>query len=98
MCTPRSLSPFTYNADQPAIFVSGGPAEIENLRFDLTNSPPTLAITGVSFKVTLPGESVIFHEAGRLILNLETEEILFQAGPKDVEDGDVAALCAALTP
>ena len=85
-----------YNSENPAIFIEGGPGELQNDHFDFTGDVPTLAITGLTFKVTLPGNGVIFHEAGRIVIDFETGEVLFQAGPHDFGDQEVAALCTAL--
>ena len=88
-----------YNAEDPAMFLVGGvPGEGDNLRIDVTSDPPTQAVAGLTFTVILPGHGVIFHEAGRLITDLESEsfEITFQAGPKDFIEQDIAALCAAV--
>jgi len=87
-----------YNSEDPDVRINGGPAELENDRFDFTSDRPVLAVSGIFFKITLPGYGLIFHEAGRAILDLETNEVLFQAGPADVSEGNLAALCAALTP
>ena len=75
-----------------------GPGEGENDRFVYTGESPFLVITGPFFKITLPGAGVIFHQAGRTVFDLNTFEVLFQAGPSDFTDGNVDALCAALTP
>lgn len=85
-----------YNSENPAIAIEGGPGEVENDQFDFTGDTPTVAVTGVVFKVTLPGHGVIFHEAGRAVFDFATGEALFQAGPHDFQEQEVAALCAAL--
>lgn len=41
--------------------------------------------------------AVIFHQARQIIFDFVTGEIPFQARPADFEDGDIAALCPALT-
>ncbi len=86
------------NSEDPTIFLEGGPGELENDRFDFTGDQPVVAISGVQFKITVPGHGVIFHQVGRTIfLNEPPFDILFQAGPNDFTEENVAALCAALT-
>ena len=41
--------------------------------------------------------AVIFHQARQVIFDFVMGEIPSQVGPADFEDGDIAALCAALT-
>lgn len=87
-----------YTFPDMGIVLHGGPGELDVNRFDFSGDPPLWVFSGVNFKVKLPGHGVIFHEAGRLVLNLFTLEVLFQAGPSDFTDGNVDALCSALTP
>ena len=82
-----------YNSTNPLIFFAGN--AVTNDNFDLVDN--AVATSGLFFKLTVPGHGVVFHQVGRVEINLETEEILFQAGPADFDDGNVAALCAALT-
>jgi hypothetical protein len=56
----------------------------------------TGAFAGVIFKVTVPGAGAIFLDVGRLVLDLESDELTFKAGPHQFFDGDLDALCAAL--
>jgi hypothetical protein len=52
---------------------------------------------GLYYSTTVPGVGVVFHDVGRLVRDLTTGEVLFEAGPHDVlESGDVALFCAAL--
>lgn len=83
-----------YNSENPEIRLSGNAAQ--NFKFDYIDN--TLAIAGLQLKLTVPGYGVVFHEVGRLIIDLITGETVFQAGPNDASDGDIAALCEALTP
>ena len=87
-----------YNSENTAVSLYGGPAELENDRFDFTGDQAVLAVSGVLFKITVPGHGVIFHEAGRTIFDYLTGDLLWQAGPNDFTEENVAALCAALTP
>ena len=87
------------NSMDTSIFLDGGPAELENDHFDFTGDQAVVAVSGVVFHITVPGHGVIFHEVGRTIfLNEPPFGILVQVGPNDLTEGNVDALCAALTP
>ena len=52
---------------------------------------------GLYYSTTVPGVGLVFHDVGRLVRDLDTGEVLFEAGPHDVlHEGDVALFCAAL--
>lgn len=51
--------------------------------------------SGLSYRVTVPGEGVVLLQAGRLEFD-EAGNVAFQAGPKQVLEQDFAKLCAAL--
>ena len=83
-----------YNSVNPDIFFTGN--AVQNEHFDLVSG--VVATTGLHFNLTIPGHGVVFHQVGQIIFDLATGDVLFQAGPADFEDDDIAALCAALTP
>jgi hypothetical protein len=85
-----------YNSSDPSYWLPGGNGEREVNTFDLVNR--TVTTTAASFKVKLPGDGVIFMNAGRIVLDRVTGEVLFQAGQMDFYDGNLDALCAALRP
>lgn len=85
-----------YNSNDPSYWLAGGPGERELNQFDLTTG--IVATTGVSYKVVLPGSGVIFINAGRIVMNVATREIYFEAGQTQWYDGDFEALCSALRP
>jgi hypothetical protein len=87
-----------YNSNFPEVLVRGGPGETQNSRFIYTGDSPFAVLGGPTYKITLPGEGVIFHQTGRLVVDLSTFEIIVQTGPSDFLDGNFDALCAALTP
>jgi len=85
-----------YNSNAPSYWLAGGPGERELNQIDATTG--IVATTGASYKVMLPGYGHIFINAGRIVLNLITREIYFEAGQQQWYDGDFEALCSALRP
>lgn len=83
-----------FNSANPDISLDGGPGEVEIDHFNAMNN--TLSFKGAPFKVTVPGAGVIFLEAGRTFIDFNTGEVT-NSGPSDFEDGNVDALCDALT-
>ena len=68
---------------------------VRHLVFDFVSG--TFTETGVLRHVTVPGEGIVLHESGRIVLPLEEGlEPLFVAGPHQLLEADVAAFCAAL--
>ena len=70
---------------------------VRHLEFDFVDG--TFTETGVLRHVTVPGEGIVLHESGRIVLPLEPEEglePLFVGGPHQLMEGDVTAFCAAL--
>jgi hypothetical protein len=51
---------------------------------------------GLNFHLQLPSGPVVLIDAGRLVFDSEGN-LLFEAGNHQFEDGDVGALCAALS-
>ena len=78
-----------YIAEDPDIRVSGGPVEIEKNTWYPNG---TQVVVGLSSKITIPGHGVVVHDAGRVIYDLVTGEMIFQAGPGDLYV-DTAPLC-----
>jgi hypothetical protein len=69
---------------------------VRHLVFDFAAG--TFTETGVLRHVTVPGEGIVLHESGRIVLPLEQGlEPLFVAGPHQLLEADVDAFCAALT-
>ena len=83
-----------YNSTSPDISFTG--KAVQNTQFDFVDNQ--LAISGLQFKLTIPGQGVVFHEVGRIIIDFNIPDVIFQAGPADFSDGNTAGLCAALTP
>ena len=55
------------------------------------------ATHGTVFRIAVPGAGVVFLDAGTYEFHLATGDILFQAGPKQFQEGDFTGLCAALS-
>ena len=76
-----------------------GSGELENLHWTYIGDPPTLAVSGTSFQLTVPGYGVVLIRTGVMVWDLNTFELLHQAGPSTFdEEGGFDALCSALTP
>jgi hypothetical protein len=55
---------------------------------------PTAA-TGVKFHIHIPGRGIVALTAGRQVRDA-SGQIVFSAGPADIDPSDPSALCAAL--
>jgi hypothetical protein len=84
-----------YNAENPEIAIEGGP---EHLNVNIDYQDGLIKISGVNFKVTLPGVGMILHQGGHYTYDLTTGEYIHVGGPDDVWSGNFEALCAALAP
>ena len=62
---------------------------------DFSTTPRRSAIMGIVYRVAIPGVGVVFLDVGRVVFERGTG-IIFQAGPHQLFDGDLEALCAAL--
>lgn len=61
---------------------------------DLVNG--TATVTGVIIRTSLPTGGTIYLDRGRLVF--DANGLVFEAGPHPQLHGDVAGVCAALTP
>jgi hypothetical protein len=50
---------------------------------------------GLSYRVTVPGGGAVLLQAGRLVFD-EAGDVVFEAGPHQVQHGDTDKLCEAL--
>jgi hypothetical protein len=82
---------FYYNSETGEGFTEH---EHSNTLIDLPSGDEVTS-TGVSYRVTVPGEGVVLLEAGRVEFN-EAGEIVFVAGPHQVLSQDTDKLCEAL--
>lgn len=62
--------------------------------FDFTEG--TLTQTGISFHYRIRHEGLQVAENGRIVFDLETGDILFAAGPHDVTEQGLTAICPLL--
>jgi len=82
-----------YNSENPEIKVDGGPVD----KYDLRDIGGGLYIVmDHGYMLKLPGGGGVFLNAGRLILDANTFELLSFTGRRDFEDPDALdRLCAA---
>lgn len=63
------------------------------------SAPSVRTIVGAFTRISVPGDGILVFEAGRVVFDLTTGAILFEAGPHDFTfHGDTATLCAYLGP
>lgn len=89
------FSEILYNSSDPTKFIASAPQQASNLLVNVANS--TEWVAGTIFKFTLPGVGVVMHDVGRLVYDTSTGDVLFQAGPQQYLNGEIAALCTALS-
>lgn len=63
---------------------------------DLVPLSDEVTWTGLFFHLTLPGQGSVVLDAGKIIEDLETGELIFGAGPKPFETEGWAVLCPIL--
>lgn len=61
-----------------------------------SDGTPIVTRTGLLFKLTVRGEGLVLHEAGKIVVLGPNRIIVFEAGPHPILEGNVGALCAAL--
>ena len=85
-----------YNSTDSDLFLVTGPGETEIDHINLEKG--TLSITGIPFKLKVPGYGSIYYETGRIVIDLNTGGILSNTGHNQVVDADLEAVCECLTP
>ena len=56
----------------------------------------TVAVIGIVARIVVPGEGLVFAHLGRIVFDLETGELLFEAGRHDDFANLLPVLCSAL--
>lgn len=56
----------------------------------------TLAVMGFETRVVVPGEGIVYATVGKIVLNLNTGEVVFEAGQHNDLADLLPALCSAL--
>lgn len=59
--------------------------------------PVTDTTVGLVFHFNAPGHGIVLIDAGRVVFDLQTSEVVVVNGPHQALEGDFAALCAALS-
>lgn len=75
--------------------LSGHEAWTDVINFE-NGEPTTQATFGLPFHLNAPGAGIVLIEAGRVVFDAATGEVLVMNGPHRVLEGDFAAFCAAL--
>jgi hypothetical protein len=76
--------------------ISGHSAYTVIVNFE-NGEPVTEQDVGVLAHQTVPGQGTVFLQAGRVVFDLETFEVVAVDGRSDLIDGDREAQCAALS-
>lgn len=84
-----------YGDPSTGVSLMGGPGEIGKYTWDAQTN--LLYFSGVSFKVVVPGQGVVFMQTGHFVQDLTTGLLISQSGHNDWMGGNVETLCAALT-
>ena len=84
-----------YNSEDPSKIIDGGPGEHQMEHFAFGEN--LFWVTGPIARITLPGQGQILHQGGRVLLDLETGQVIGTSGPQSLEEGDTELLCAALS-
>ncbi len=79
-----------FTANGLAVDVAGATLMILDLNGGETDA-------GVNIRVSLPGGGILYIDRGRLVFD-DNGNLVSEAGPHPSLSGDVAGLCAALTP
>lgn len=85
-----------YNSEYPELSLLTGPGEVQINHWDWESG--TLAITGIPWKVNVPGYGWIVMETGRSVIDINTWQLIFESGHSQDSDAAIAAICNYLTP
>jgi hypothetical protein len=93
----KSTAPSVYyNSEDPSHFLMGGPAEQEIDHMNYVKG--TAFVSGVMWKVTVPGYGVVYMETGRVVCDPDGWECFLDTntGHNQYYEQDVAAMCRIL--
>ena len=87
-----------YNSNDPSYWLPGiGERNRQWWRFK--DGVPTVALgTGAPIRVVAPGFGRVLFQLGVWKYDFTVGDFVFEAGPRDLGDGDIDAFCAALRP
>lgn len=71
--------------------------EVGHVNFTIYPEDGILVQAGLTSRVTLPGSGHVLLDAGRVVMDLSNGEIVWQAGPHQLMNGEVGELCEALS-
>lgn len=86
-----------YNSEDLNKAVTGGPGEVSNQSFDPATGQ--IRVTGIVYKVKIPGYGLVFAETGALVWQCDDPYtftncvMVSNTGHNQYAEGDVAALC-----
>jgi hypothetical protein len=86
---------FTLSANGSSLSESDHVNEFD-VGFDGGGAPSTIIIAGLITHIRLPHGGTVVLEAGRIVVDVATNTVVFEAG-SELSSGEVAALCAALS-
>lgn len=66
-----------------------------NILVDYTPAPRRVANVGLLYRLVIPGAGAVVLDVGRLVFQ-RGSGLIFEAGPHQVIDGDLEALCVAM--
>jgi hypothetical protein len=91
----RGLEGTATNPANDKVITAGREAWKDVIEFE-DGVPTTLTSVGLPAHFNVPGSGVVLHEAGRIVFDYWTWEVLEIKGPHPVWEGDFDTFCAAL--
>lgn len=85
----------TYSNSETGASLSSQDVGIDKITFNQDGSG-TVAVIGIVARIVIPGQGLVFAHLGRIVLDLETGEVLFEAGRHDDFADLLSVLCSAL--
>ena len=80
--------------------VTGASLSSPDVGIDMTvinqDGSGTVAVIGIVSQIVVPGEGPVFRHLGRIVFDINTGEVVFEAGQHDDFADLLPALCSAL--